>query len=205
MPSPYTGGPGRAPAADSGGPSTRGTRPRWRSRRAVVPTRARRRRPARRALRCSPPATVVLEPDAEMTAARERERGEIGGEEVAADHGDRPRERAVAQQLEVRVERALGGCEPEREPAVGLGFATAEVEAEHGARRAACRTPVGERGAEEARVRRSTCRARARACRTASTGARCRTPRSRRRTTRPGSPSPDRSRRCAARRAPRAA
>src|SRR3954454_4144838 len=97
------------------------------------------------------PTAVVLEADAEVTATREGELGQVGGEEIAADDGDRPRQRAVAEELEVRVECALGGCEPEREAAVGLRLATAEVEAQHRAGRQLPRAPVRERSAQEPR------------------------------------------------------
>src|SRR4051794_11833122 len=40
-----------------------------------------------------PPPPVVLEADAQVTAAGERELGQIGREQVTADDRDRPRER----------------------------------------------------------------------------------------------------------------
>src|SRR5215207_4812022 len=96
-----------------------------------------------------PPTAMVLEADAEVTATRQGELGQVGGEEIATDDGDRPRQRAVAEELEVRVERALRGREPEREAAVGLGLATAEVEAQHRAGRQLPCAPVRERRAQE--------------------------------------------------------
>ena len=46
---------------------------------------------------------------------------------LTTDDGHRPRQRAVAEQLEVGVERPLGGREPEREPTVRLGLAASPI------------------------------------------------------------------------------
>ena len=92
---------------------------------------------------------VVLEADAEVATALQGERGELGGEEVVAEDGHRPRQRAAVEHLEVRVERRLGRRQAEPEAARGLDRGAAEVEAQHRAGRELAGAPVRQRGAQE--------------------------------------------------------
>src|SRR5262249_57806334 len=47
---------------------------------------------------------VVLEPDPEVSAALEREPGDVGGEHVAPDHGDRPGEVGALEHRKVGLQ-----------------------------------------------------------------------------------------------------
>src|SRR5262249_57476974 len=71
---------------------------------------------------------VVLEPDSDVAAALERGAGDAALEHVAAEHGDRPGDGAVPEQLEVRVERSRRRTEPE---AGEETLVAAEVELHH--------------------------------------------------------------------------
>ena len=133
------------------------------------------------------PAAVVLEADAEMTTACQRERGEIGGEEVVAERPS-PTTGAGSRRAARGRRRATprSAARPNVKPPSASASRTAEVEAEHRARRAACR-----RASTTSAARRNPGSKidmpghEAVACRTAATGARCRSPRSRTRTTAP--------------------
>src|SRR5256885_7989052 len=75
------------------------------------------------------------------------------GREIATDHRGRPRQRAVAEYLEVRVERTGGRWQSERDAAVGtaeVARLAAEVELDHRALRHGARLPPRERRTQEA-------------------------------------------------------
>src|SRR5262249_29695837 len=62
-------------------------------------------------------AAVELEPEVEVAATLQREARDLGAAEVTADGGHRPRDRRVAQEVEVRRERGGGGREAQRRAA----------------------------------------------------------------------------------------
>ena len=93
-----------------------------------------------------PRARVILEPDADVPASLERHPGDAALEDVAAEHGNRPRNVAAVEQLEVRVERGARRLEPEaREEAL----VAPEVELHHRSRRQASGPPPGEHAPQE--------------------------------------------------------
>src|SRR6266545_5276101 len=89
---------------------------------------------------------VVLEPDAHVAASLESGPGNAALEDVAAEHRDRPRHVAVAEQLEISVER--GARRPEPEPGEEA-LVAAEVELHHCAGREAPRLPPREYAPQE--------------------------------------------------------
>src|SRR5690242_19421609 len=95
-------------------------------------------------------ATVELEPEVEMTAALERELRDVGATEVTADDRRRPRDRRVAEQVEVRVEAGRSRRQPERRAAQApLGR---QVELHHRAARQLALALVEQGHVEEPRL-----------------------------------------------------
>ena len=101
-------------------------------------------------------ADVVLEADAEVAALLDGGPGDRGGEEVAADHGREPRQRAVVEgeQLAVGGEAGEGGRQAEGDAGAAGEHAVVapEVELHERPGREAPGPPVGEHVAQPARL-----------------------------------------------------
>ena len=83
-----------------------------------------------------------------MPAPLDRVLGQAGLDDVAADHRHRPRHRAVAEGLEVGVERQAGGRQAEG--CTHVAPVGGQVELDHRPRRQGARPPVGDGGPQEA-------------------------------------------------------
>ena len=100
---------------------------------------------------------IVLEADADVAAALERAAREAAPDDVAADDGDRPRQVAAIEHLEVRVERAsrVGGrpnVTPRGAAAPEIALVAAEVELHERAARQPAGAVIDQRRAQEARL-----------------------------------------------------